>query len=79
VRQDQSVKGMQFTAEVIRWAVRWYLMFPSVAAKGVASRKLWHALRAADKYLRGQAVWLINFANGTVPVCALERRSPRAQ
>ena len=28
VRQDQSFKGRQFTAEVIRWAVRWYLMFP---------------------------------------------------
>jgi transposase, IS6 family len=28
VRQDQSVKGRQFTAEVILWAVRWYLMFP---------------------------------------------------
>jgi hypothetical protein len=30
--------------------------------KGVASRKLWHALRAVDKYLRGQATWLINYA-----------------
>ncbi len=28
VRQDQSFKGRQFTAEVIFWAVRWYLMFP---------------------------------------------------
>jgi transposase, IS6 family len=28
VRQDQSCKGRQFTAEVILWAVRWYLMFP---------------------------------------------------
>ena len=26
--QDQSFKGRQFTAEVILWAVRWYLMFP---------------------------------------------------
>jgi hypothetical protein len=25
---DQSFKGLQFTAEVILWAVRWYLMFP---------------------------------------------------
>jgi hypothetical protein len=31
-------------------------------AKGVASRKLWHALHAVDKYLRGQAVWLANYA-----------------
>ena len=27
-RQDQCFKGRQFTAEVILWAVRWYLMFP---------------------------------------------------
>src|SRR3712207_5470819 len=26
--QGQSFKGRQFTAEVILWAVRWYLMFP---------------------------------------------------
>jgi transposase, IS6 family len=28
VKQGGSVKGRQFTAEVILWAVRWYLMFP---------------------------------------------------
>jgi len=28
VRPDQSFKGRQFTADVILWAVRWYLMFP---------------------------------------------------
>src|SRR3712207_616245 len=28
VKQGQSFKGRQFTAEVILWAVRWYLMFP---------------------------------------------------
>jgi hypothetical protein len=28
VSPDQSFKGPQFTAEVILWAVRWYLMFP---------------------------------------------------
>jgi hypothetical protein len=30
-------------------------------AKGVASRKLWHAFHAVDKYLHGQAVWLANY------------------
>jgi len=34
----------------------------SRGAKGVASRKLWHALHAVDKYLRGQAAWLVNYA-----------------
>ena len=31
-------------------------------AKGVTARKLWHALHAVDKYLRGQAAWLVNYA-----------------
>jgi hypothetical protein len=30
--------------------------------KGVASRKLGHALHAVDKYLRGQAAWRVNYA-----------------
>jgi hypothetical protein len=34
----------------------------SQGAKGVASRKLWHALHPVDKYLRGQAAWLVNYA-----------------
>src|SRR4051812_7241110 len=34
----------------------------SQGAKGVALRKLWHALHAIDKYLRGQAAWLANYA-----------------
>ena len=28
VVQGQAFKGRQFAAEVILWAVRWYLMFP---------------------------------------------------
>ena len=28
VRRDRAFKGRQFNAEVILWAVRWYLMFP---------------------------------------------------
>ena len=28
VRRDQTFKGRGFTAEVILWAARWYLMFP---------------------------------------------------
>jgi len=27
-RADLAFKGRQFTAEMILWAVRWYLMFP---------------------------------------------------
>jgi hypothetical protein len=30
--------------------------------KGVSSRKLWSALHAADRYLRGQSAWLVNYA-----------------
>src|SRR3712207_5623255 len=28
VKQGGSFKGRQFTADIILWAVRWYLMFP---------------------------------------------------
>jgi hypothetical protein len=28
LRADLAFKGWQFTAEVILWAIRWYLMFP---------------------------------------------------
>ena len=28
MKQAGSFKGQQFIAEVILWAVRWYLMFP---------------------------------------------------
>jgi transposase, IS6 family len=28
VGRERAFKGRQFTAEVILWAVRWYLMFP---------------------------------------------------
>jgi hypothetical protein len=31
-------------------------------ARNVPSGKLWHALHAVDKYLRGQAAWLVNYA-----------------
>ena len=32
------------------------------SAKTAASSKLWHALCAIDEYLRGQAAWLVNYA-----------------
>ena len=35
---------------------------PKRGREGVASRKLWHALHAIDKYLRSQAAWLVNYA-----------------
>jgi hypothetical protein len=30
--------------------------------KGVSARKRWSALNAADRYLRGQSAWLVNYA-----------------
>ena len=45
--QTRSFKGRQFTAEVILWALRWYLMFP------VSYRDLELMLMLAD---RGVAV-----------------------
>jgi hypothetical protein len=31
--------------------------------KGVPSRRLWSALHEVDSYLRGQSVWLVNYAD----------------
>jgi hypothetical protein len=30
--------------------------------KGVPPRRLWSALHDVDSYLRGQSVWLVNYA-----------------
>jgi IS6 family transposase len=38
-RRERPFKGRQFTAEVILWAVRWYLQFP------ISYRDLEHMLR----------------------------------
>ncbi len=38
--------------------------------RGVASRKLWHALHEIDKYLRRQSARLVNYAAHTAPACA---------
>ena len=34
----------------------------SQGGKGAVSGKLWHALHAIDKYLRGQAAWSVDYA-----------------
>ena len=45
VRQDQSFKGRQFNAEVILWAVRWYLNpsygFVMELVAGFGGRPIW--------------------------------------
>jgi hypothetical protein len=50
----------------------------SQGAKGVPSRKLWHALHAIDKYLRGKPHGWSTMRDGTVPMNGSERRSPKA-
>jgi hypothetical protein len=37
-------------------------VFKGEHSQGAPSRKLWHALHAIDKNLRGQATWLVNYA-----------------
>src|SRR5919199_5991738 len=53
VRQGQSFKGRQFTAEVILWAVRWYLMFPISLCGSPEGAILSHRPRADDTACRG--------------------------
>jgi hypothetical protein len=57
-----KAKNAQRSIKRIRKVMHVFKGETSRGAKGVASRKLWHALHAVDKYLRGQAAWLVNYA-----------------
>ncbi len=57
-----KAKNAQRSIDRIRKVMHVFKGEHSQGAKGVASRKLWHALHAVDKYLRGQAAWLVNYA-----------------
>jgi hypothetical protein len=57
-----KAKNAQRSLKRIRKVMHVFKGEHSQGAKGVASRKLWHALHAVDKYLRGQAAWLVNYA-----------------
>ena len=56
-----KAKNAQRSIDRIRKVMHVFKGEHSQGAKGVASRKLWHALRAVDKYLKGQAAWLVNY------------------
>ena len=57
-----KAKNAQRSIKRIRKVMHVFKGEHSHGVKGVASRKLWHALHAVDKYLRGQAAWLVNYA-----------------
>jgi hypothetical protein len=57
-----KAKSAQRSIDRIRKLMHVFKREHSQGAKGVASRKLWHALHAIDKYLRSQAAWLVNYA-----------------
>jgi len=57
-----KAKNAQRSIKRIRKVMHVFKGEHSQGVKGVASRKLWHALHAVDKYLRGQAAWLVNYA-----------------
>jgi hypothetical protein len=57
-----KAKNAQRSINRIRKVMHVFKGEHSQGARGVASRKLWHALHAIDKYLRGQAAWLVNYA-----------------
>jgi hypothetical protein len=57
-----KAKNAQRSIQRIRKAMHVFKGERREGAKGVASRKLWHALHAVDKYLRSQAAWLVNYA-----------------
>jgi len=57
-----KAKNAQRSIKRIRKVMHVFKGEHSRGAKGVASRKLWHALHAVDKYLKGQAAWLVRGA-----------------
>jgi hypothetical protein len=57
-----KAKNAQRSIKRIRKVMHIFKGEYSQGAKAAASRKLWHALHAIDKYFRGQAAWLINYA-----------------
>jgi hypothetical protein len=57
-----KAKNAQRSIKRIRKVMHVFKGEHSQGVKGVASRKLWHALHAVDKYLRSQAAWLVNYA-----------------
>ena len=57
-------KNVQRSIKRIRKVMHAFKAEHSRSAKIAAASKLWHALRAVDKYLRGQAAWLVNYAEG---------------
>ena len=57
-----KAKNAQRSIKRIRKVMHVFKGEHSQGAKRVASRKLWHALHAVNKYLRGQATWLVNYA-----------------
>jgi hypothetical protein len=52
---ERKAKNAQRSIKRIRKVMHVFKGEHNRGAKGVASRKLWHALHAVDKYLRGQA------------------------
>ena len=59
---NDKAKNAQRSINRIRKVMHVFKGEISQGVKGAASRKLWHALHAIDKYLRGQAAWLVNYA-----------------
>lgn len=57
-----KAKDAQITFDRIRKVMHVYKGERGHRTRGVASRKLWHALHEIDSYLRGQSTRLVNYA-----------------
>jgi hypothetical protein len=57
-----KAKNAQRSIKRIRKVMHAFKAKHSRSAKIAAASKLWHALRAVDEYLKGQAAWLVNYA-----------------
>ena len=57
-----KAKNAQRSIARIRKVIHAFKGERSHRTKGMSSRKLWSALHATDRYLRGQSTWLVNYA-----------------
>jgi transposase-like protein len=69
-RRDQTFKGRQFSAEVILWAVRWYLMFP-VSYRDLELMLLDRGVEVDHTTIfRWIQAYAVELDSGSAPICA---------
>jgi len=59
-----KARDAQLSLERMRKVMRVFRGERGHRTRGMACRKLWHALHEINDYLKGQSAWLVNYAEG---------------